>query len=88
MNRVERRIRNLVNPYSTAFAEWWCHAGRHTRPARVIMLIAAARGSRHRATGEGALEAFGPPATSMADRRAAVDAVLARLAGEGRDSVV
>ncbi len=80
MNRVERRIRNMVNPYSTAFAEWWCHAGRHTRPARMIMVIA-----ERRATGEGAPEAFGPPTTSMAGRRAAVDAVLARLAEDGKD---
>ena len=28
MNRIERRIRNLINPYSTAFAFWWCHSGR------------------------------------------------------------
>ena len=28
MNRIERRIRNLNNPYSTAFALWWCHSAR------------------------------------------------------------
>ncbi len=85
MNRVERRIRNLVNPYSTAFAEWWCHVGRRTRPARMVMGIAAGHRSQHRATGEGAPEALGPPATSMAARRAAVDAVLARLAEDEHD---
>jgi hypothetical protein len=34
MNRIEKRIRNLVNPYSTAFARWWCHSGRYLSPGR------------------------------------------------------
>jgi hypothetical protein len=24
---VMRRLRNLVNPASTAFAHWWCNSG-------------------------------------------------------------
>lgn len=86
MNRVERRIRNLVNPYSTAFARWWCHAGRHTRLARTIMATGAARRRRHGAAGGagGVGEAFGPAVTSMADRRAAVRALLARTDDGGR----
>jgi hypothetical protein len=33
MNRFERQVRNLINPYSTAFARWWCHSGRYLSPA-------------------------------------------------------
>jgi hypothetical protein len=36
MNRVERRVRDLINPYSTAFASWWCHSGRYWRLPRAI----------------------------------------------------
>jgi hypothetical protein len=36
MNRVERRVRDLINPYSTAFAIWWCHSDRYWRLSRVI----------------------------------------------------
>ena len=31
MNRIERRVRNMINPYSTAFAIWWCHSSREWR---------------------------------------------------------
>ncbi len=31
MNRVERRLRELINPHSTAFAMWWCHSARYWR---------------------------------------------------------
>jgi|HubBroStandDraft_6_1064221.scaffolds.fasta_scaffold302918_3 hypothetical protein len=36
MNRVERRVRDLINPYSTAFASWWCHSARYWRLPRAI----------------------------------------------------
>jgi hypothetical protein len=36
MNRIERRVRNLINPYSTAFAAWWCHSTRYWRLPRTI----------------------------------------------------
>ena len=26
MTTVERRVRALINPWSTAFARWWCHS--------------------------------------------------------------
>jgi ribosomal protein S18 acetylase RimI-like enzyme len=26
MNTVERRVRAIINPWSTAFARWWCHS--------------------------------------------------------------
>lgn len=36
MNRLERRVRNVINPYSTAFATWWCHTARYWRLPRTI----------------------------------------------------
>jgi hypothetical protein len=36
MNRVERRVRDLINPYSTACARFWCHFARYWRLPRVI----------------------------------------------------
>jgi hypothetical protein len=36
MNRVERRVRDLINPYSTAFAIWWCDSARYRRLPRAI----------------------------------------------------
>ena len=36
MNRIERRVRNMINPYSTAFATWWCHSSRYWRLPRMI----------------------------------------------------
>ena len=26
MNDFERRIRELINPWSTKFSTWWCHS--------------------------------------------------------------
>ena len=26
MNDFERRIRELINPWSTKFSNWWCHS--------------------------------------------------------------
>lgn len=70
MNRIERQIRNMVNPFSTAFAGWWCHSGRYLLPVR--MISGTARPSRRAAALHRHL-----PAAEMAARRAAVDAVLA-----------
>lgn len=36
MNRAGRRVLDLINPYSTAFASWWCHSARYWRLPRVI----------------------------------------------------
>ena len=86
MNPIERRVRNMINPYSTAFARWWCHSGRHTSLARMIA-AAGSRWSGHAAPGpdDDAAEAgrLHPPTTSMAARRAAVDAVLAERGDRG-----
>lgn len=92
MNRIERRVRNMINPYSTAFARWWCHSGRYMRLARMITGNKAAaqsglRGPATRSASGGAPEACGihPPTSSMTARRAAIDAVLARtMQGEER----
>jgi len=56
MNRIERRVRNMINPYSTAFAGWWCHSGRYTRLARLIPGHAAVLASQAMEGGEGGLE--------------------------------
>lgn len=37
MNRIERRARALINPYSTGFSRWWCRSGRHMRLSRMII---------------------------------------------------
>ena len=37
MDRLERRVREMINPYSTAFSRWWCEFGRHMRLTRIIM---------------------------------------------------
>jgi hypothetical protein len=86
MNRIERRVRNLINPYSTAFARWWCHAGRYMRIAQVIP--GNGPGARPRPAPSGAnprapfaARSFrsSPEAwlSTQAARRAAVDQVLA-----------
>jgi hypothetical protein len=36
MNRFEREVRDIINPYSTAFATWWCHSARYPRLPRMI----------------------------------------------------
>ena len=44
MNGIERRARDMINPYSTAFATWWCHSARYWRlPHMVTGNKAAAR---------------------------------------------
>jgi hypothetical protein len=85
MNRIERRIRNLINPYSTAFARWWCHSGRYLIPGN----RAAARSRRRRSAvprpAHGVPDASaGRSATDLwiaaqAARRAAVDELFASM---------
>jgi hypothetical protein len=36
VNPIERRVRNMINPYSTAFATWWCDFSRYWRLPRMI----------------------------------------------------
>lgn len=51
MTSIERRVRALINPYSTAFARWWCYSGRYVfRPKMrkaAGQSIPARRASRH-----------------------------------------
>ena len=73
MNRIERRIRNIINPYSTAFAGWWCHSARYLP---LIRVISGAKGVPRPPRRTGRLPGHIPAAT-MAARRAAVDALMA-----------
>jgi hypothetical protein len=93
MNRIERRIRNLINPYSTVFARWWCHSGRYLIRGK----RAAARSRRRRPAmprpDQGVPDASaGRSATGLwlavqAARRAAVDELLASMdKGDGKDA--
>ena len=79
MNRIERRVRDMVNPYSTAFAGWWCRSGRYLRPVRMITGMHAVAGPRPASRERLAVRAS---ASTMAARKAAVDAVLAKQAAK------
>lgn len=87
MNRIEKRIRNLINPYSTAFAGWWCHSGRYLRVAQVIPGNRAGARPRPRRPTTPGTHASTPFAARSSDhwlatqaaRRTAVDEVLASL---------
>ena len=36
MNRLGRRVPDMINPCSTAFATWWCHSARYWRLPHMI----------------------------------------------------
>jgi len=77
MSPIERRIRDAVNPISTAAARWWCHSAlRHmlagygpTARQRRLIRDERVSGAVHR-----------PSPEQMSARRAAVD----RLFSEDR----
>jgi hypothetical protein len=75
MSRIGRRVRDTINPVSTAATRWWCHSGvRHMltghRPtARQGRLIR--HEMIHGAVGR-------PSAEQMKARAAAIDQLLAR----------
>jgi hypothetical protein len=83
MNRIGRRVRNAINPYSTAFASWWCHRGRYTWVARLTPGVKAATGPRppfrpaHPRRNGAGLDIAAPSPEIMAERRAALDAMFA-----------
>jgi DNA-directed RNA polymerase specialized sigma24 family protein len=77
MNRVERLVRNALNPYSTSFARWWCRSGRSTWLGRLRRPGAAV--AEPSQVGELApVQELHVPTQSMAARRDAIDAVLAK----------
>ena len=94
MNRIERRIRNLINPYSTAFALWWCHSARFMIPGNRAAARSRRLGSAMPGPGRDVSDAvagrsatgFGLAAQDVqAARRAAVDELLASMdKGDGR----
>ncbi len=76
---------NRINPYSTSFARWWCRSGRHTRPGRMITAATGRLSQAVRADTGGEIAdgcVFHAPASSMAARRAAIDAILAGSGSE------
>jgi hypothetical protein len=73
MSRIGKRVRDAVNPLSTAATSWWCHSALRYR------LTGYGRPPRlpsHQAAGRA------PSAEAMAARAAAVDQLLARQDGE------
>jgi hypothetical protein len=83
MNWIETRVRNMINPYSTAFAGWWCHSGRLRLPQMITGSKATTRAEQTARPAMPSASSAGPeafglhPTPSMAVRRAAIDAVLA-----------
>jgi hypothetical protein len=85
MNRIERRVRNIINPYSTAFAVWWCHSARYLP---LVRLVTGMRAAKRPSWPPQAVARGGSPldaSFSMQSRRAAVDALLAGWTPKGRD---
>jgi hypothetical protein len=79
VNQIERRVRNVINPYSTAFARWWCDSGRYLLagtkshgPARAVRPGRLKVGQLRSRVSE----------AEMARRRAALDALLAETRDE------
>jgi len=90
MHRLERRVRNMINPWSTAFARWWCLSARHWRLTRLVTgNKAAPRRSRpapRRPTRSELEELSRKSSAVMAARRAAIDALLAGEPTEGEEN--
>lgn len=66
----------MINPYSTAFARWWCRSGRYMRLSTMITGHQAAYARRPSSVRPSI------PAHEMARRREAVDRVVADLADD------
>jgi hypothetical protein len=98
MNRIERRLRDMINPYSTTFATWWCHSARYWRLPHMITgsKTAARPGLPKPAVSrvvDGASEGSGfsvlsvlPQAPNPGDR-AAVDSAAEAIFGRGHAGV-
>jgi hypothetical protein len=73
MNPIAGRVRNMINPYSSALTRWWRHSGLHVR--LLAMITGRVRGSgpgRRRSPAHGV-----PTRAEMAARRSAIDALMA-----------
>ncbi len=83
MSKVEKRVRDAINPFSTAFTRWWCHNGRYLLPGpmfrgRTRHLNAAGRAAER--------QRRHVSAAAMAARRAELDALLASTPEDRPDS--
>jgi hypothetical protein len=85
MNRIERRLRVVINPVSTAATRWWCHSATrylligHGLTAEQRRSIRRARGSAaamRRAAGSAGVAR--PSPEQMRARTAAIDELLRR----------
>jgi hypothetical protein len=88
MNPIERHVRNLVNPYSTGFSRWWCRQGRYLLGARkppASRRAAAWMPPRPAGHYQRDADLARLKAQVMAERRAAIDALLADEASDGED---
>jgi hypothetical protein len=85
MNRIERRIRNLINPCSTAFARWWCGSGRRLIPGNRAAARSRRLGPAMPRPDHGVPDAFAGRSAAdswiatQAARRAAIDELLASM---------
>lgn len=81
MNPIARRVRNMINPYSTALTRWCRHSGLYLR--LLAMITGRARGSgpgRRPSPGHGV-----PTRAEMAARRNAIDELMANWTTGGQD---
>ena len=69
MSRIERRVRDAVNPLSTALTHWWCHSALRRRLTGHGPTPSQRRLVRY---------APAPSAEQMKARRAAIDELLGR----------
>ena len=75
MSRIGRRVREAVNPVSTAATGWWCHSALRHMLTGYGLTARQRRFIRHGMTrGAGAR----PPAAQMTARAAAISQLLAR----------
>jgi hypothetical protein len=51
MNQTERKVREMINPCSTAFSRWWCQSGRYMRLVQVITVGKTTQSARQQSAG-------------------------------------
>jgi hypothetical protein len=86
MNPIERRLRAVVNPASTAITRWWCQSalrhlltgrGPSARQRRLIRIHRKPPRGATRAAPRPAARAADPSAETMKARAAAINELLA-----------